>query len=157
MRILAPAVLLLFSIFFFESALADKRNNLDDLIWLLGEWVAENRDNTVVEKWRAVSDSTFEGYGFTLQSEDGKMISHESLRLVAMSGETFYLAKVGHNKMPIPFRLAECKKSLARFENPQHDFPTSITYRLVALDTLSVKVGNGEKQFEILFRRGAEK
>ena len=61
--------------------------SLDTLFWLIGEWASA--DGSSGETWSKASASTFEGAG--------QVGTEESLRLVEMSGEVFYLAKVGHN------------------------------------------------------------
>jgi hypothetical protein len=69
-----------------------------------------------------------------------------------MSGQLYYIAKVAHNALPVAFALTECGDSHAVFENPEHDFPTRIAYRLGEAGEMTVGVtGADGKGFEIHF------
>jgi len=127
---------------------------LDRLDWLLGEWEADGGDTVTVEKWNRLSAQTYEGAGQSQPKNSDSVPSRESLRLVEMSGEIFYLAKVEHNELPVAFRLVECSNGRAVFENRGHDFPKRIDYRCVDESTLRVTVSDGgSRRFEIEFRR----
>ncbi len=128
-------------------------DGLSGLNWLLGEWQSENNQSITSEIWYKVSDSTYEGFGTTLSKKDSALINHESLRLVVMSGNIYYLAKVGHNALPTAFRLSEFSDSLAVFKNPDHDFPKRIDYHLQGNNRILVEVSNAAKSFTILFRK----
>lgn len=127
--------------------------SLDALDWILGSWVSESSQRTYKEHWSKVSDDTYEGYSeVTLSS--GKNSGYESLRLVNMAGNIFYLAKVSENTLPIAFKLVSCSKDRLHFENIDHDFPQSIQYSYNSAGNLSVLVaGNGNKGFKLNFDR----
>ena len=127
-------------------------NSLSDLDWLLGEWktqVKQDLTNEFLtsETWLKLSDKTFEGFGKTANNI-------ESLRLLEMSDEIFYLAKVSHNPSPIAFKLTACKSNAFIFENEQHDFPNTIEYKQINSNAIQVKVsGKTEKSFTIQLYR----
>jgi hypothetical protein len=127
---------------------------LESLNWLLGGWESASGKNVVIESWQKISPQTFEGKGQTASKATNKVALKESLRLVEMSGEVFYLAKVGHNPYPVPFKLVECGKDFAFFENTTHDFPNRIEYRLINKNELVVSVKNNKgKGFKINFKK----
>ncbi|MBD3290760.1 hypothetical protein GF337_18280 [candidate division KSB1 bacterium] len=132
---------------------ANSGDDLSRLEWILGEWVADNGANVTTESWEKVSPKTFEGEGITRSVSGDEIRNYESLRLVEMSGETFYIAKVTHNEFPTSFKLVEQNDSTAVFENLTHDFPTRIEYRLLSADSISVRVSGGDKFFTIEFER----
>ena len=70
-----------------------------------------------------------------------------------MSGDIFYIAKVHHNELPIAFKLTQCSDSVAVFENPEHDFPKKIEYKLTDQDRITVTVGSSGEGFKIDFQR----
>jgi len=102
---------------------------LEQLTWLSGEWQASMGKSTVLERWQVLSADTFEGEGKTIAA-DGKIKQLESLRLVQMQQQIFYLAKVSHNRLPVAFKLEECSAGRLKFVNMAHDFPKQLEYVL---------------------------
>jgi hypothetical protein len=106
-----------------------------------------------------VSDATFEGESTTKTVTGDEVVNDETLRLVAMSDGVFYIAKVTHNDLPVAFRLTQCSKNFAVFENPVHDSPQRLIYRLLDSSTqgapaLEVRVeGDGMNDFSLVFHR----
>ena len=135
------------------NSIAQETNLLSNMNWLLGNWTSESDSEIIKEKWEKVSSNTFEGFGETLDSKSNNITGSESLRILEMSGEIFYLAKVSHNKIPVAFRLINQTDSTLVFENPDHDFPKQITYIRENESSMHVVVGEGEKSFIILFHR----
>ena len=86
---------------------------------------------------------TFEGRGESRALNSNELLSSETLRLADFAGEIFYIAKVGHNDLPVAFRLIECADHRAVFENQQHDFPKILEYQQTSQDTLEVDVSDG--------------
>jgi len=120
---------------------------LKHLTWLLGTWRLETETRQVYERWAAISTETWEGYGETrargTAEAPGELLESETLRLVEMAGEVYYIAKVAHNVLPVAFQLTQCGPDFAIFENRAHDFPRVIAYRLEN-GTLIAEVGDGE-------------
>ena len=129
------------------NAIAHSCHSLDDFDWLLGKWTTQKTQPLTFESWHKLSNNTFEGVGKTLNNS-------ESLRLLEMSGEIFYLAKVSHNALPIAFQLAECKDKSFTFENQQHDFPNKIEYLQISNKVMQIKVsGKEDTSFAIQLHR----
>lgn len=131
----------------------NKCDSLEIVSWLLGEWISENSSGVTIENWEKVSVNSFEGFGKTISAGSNEVKSYESLRLVEMSGQIYFIAKVGHNKLPIAFALTTCSDSMAVFENPDHDFPKKIDYKLQSHDRISVTVSSGDDGFRIEFAK----
>jgi len=106
-----------------SRALTQPCDSLDTVRWILGKWLAQDDNTFTYETWRQISPRTFEGMGEVTRKATMEKQSMETLRLVEMSGEIFYLAKVGHNALPIAFKLVHCADEVVIFENPLHDFP----------------------------------
>lgn len=102
---------------------------LEQFSWLSGEWQASMSKSTVLERWQVLSAETFEGEGKTIAA-NGKVKQQESLRLVQMQQQIFYLAKVAHNPLPVAFKLEECAAGRLKFVNMAHDFPKQLEYVL---------------------------
>ena len=90
---------------------------------------------------------------------DDEVVNYETLRLVAMSDGVFYIAKVTHNDLPVPFRLTQCSEGVAVFENPAHDAPRRLIYRVLDVSApggaeLEVRLeGNGMNDFSLWFHK----
>ncbi len=122
---------------------------LSQLAWLLGEWHSAS-DGKVQEHWQKLDKDTYSGFGLSIDP-NGQKKQTESLRLVAMQSEVFYLAKVSHNGYPIPFKGIQCTDKSVIFQNPEHDFPNQIAYFRFD-DRLQVRVsGKAQKGFSLNF------
>jgi hypothetical protein len=133
---------------FFISVISSQ--TLDSLDWIIGEWQSTVKNTIYFEKWVKQSNHTFEGFG-EIKTKIKK--SEETLRLVHMSGDIFYIAKVTHNKFPVAFRLISASNKKAVFENKEHDFPKRIEYS-INNTTLNVYVSDGDsKGFTILYKK----
>jgi hypothetical protein len=84
-RMLAGAALLVAA----ACAQAAPCSNLEPARWLLGQWEALSGDKRVLETWREVSATTFEGSGVTSARADAAVLEGEDLRLVAMLDAVF--------------------------------------------------------------------
>ena len=138
---------------FSEHVAAKDVSSLESIEWMLGEWRAESETRVITEKWIKASSITFEGSGQTQNKLDQNLTDSEALRLVALAGDIFYIAKVPHNEFPITFRLVSNGVHSALFENKTHDFPQQIYYKLIDNDHLHVTVSNQERAFDIQFSR----
>jgi hypothetical protein len=138
---------------------AEECRSLDVVEWILGEWTTSPKRVVVHEYWHRVSDATFEGESTTKSVTDGEVVNYETLRLVAMSDGVFYIAKVTHNNLPVPFRLTRCSEGIAVFENPAHDAPQRLIYKLSDTSApgapeLEVRLeGAGMNDFSLFFHR----
>jgi hypothetical protein len=142
-------------VFLFSTSVnsADCRS-LTTFGWLKGEWISKSSSSTTSESWRKVSEVTLEGIGVTEQNDANKPKTEETLRLVEMSDQVFYIAKVGHNELPVAFEAVSCGKNNVTFENLKHDFPKRLVYQLLAEDKMSVTVSDAQdKGFVIHFSK----
>jgi CubicO group peptidase (beta-lactamase class C family) len=127
---------------------------LVDFSWLLGSWKHESANSTTHETWRRLSDRTFEGESWRVSKTTQQRVFGESLLLAEMASEIFYLSKVPENQYPVPFKLTSSGDKEAVFENPKHDFPQRIHYKLNPDGTLTAIVDgemNGQRR-KIEFR-----
>lgn len=103
---------------------------LGDLAWLSGCWAREDAEPGSEEHWTSPAGGVMLGMSRTLRG--GKVIEYEFMEIRELSAGR--LAYVAH-----PSRQAEATFPLLRsvagevvFENPAHDFPQRIIYRLPA-------------------------
>lgn len=136
------------------ATVAAAMNELVRLAWLEGTWKRDTSRGTRYETWQLLSASTMEGHSWSVAKVDGARRPLESLLLVHMSGELFYIPKVAENPFPVPFKLTSLSDEKATFENPGHDFPTTITYWHTSDDSMTVRVegpGDGDEPRHIDF------
>lgn len=135
------------------GAAPGEEHRLKDLNWMLGSWRHEGETTTTQETWGKLGRTVFQGRGMVIGTADNKIRSAEDLLLVEMQGEVFYLAKVKHNPMPVPFKLTDRSDGLAVFENQDHSFPKRLEYRMQPSGEIKVLVGDGkDKSFELLLK-----
>ena len=103
------------------------------------------RSSTIIESWEKVSELTYEGESHTISLVDNDTTFAESLRIVEMGGEIYYIAAVGHNPYPVPFKLVELDGGHTVFENKGHDFPQRIEYTVTSTKALKVIVSGKDK------------
>jgi hypothetical protein len=94
--------------------------------WLAGHWCAQHGGELLEEFWLPPAGDLALGMGRTLK--DGVTTSHEFLRIETRNGGT-RLTAIHNGQSPTAFELTASGPKWARFENPQHDFPTRIEYR----------------------------
>ena len=129
--------------------------SLAALGWLTGPWEQRSETRVRAEIWARASAGVFRGVG-TVHAADGQPRGRESLALVVMAGEIYYLAKTSQHSVPIAFRLTEVAEGRAVFENPAHDFPRRLEYTLTDPNSLTVVVSDGaDGGFSIEFSRTA--
>ena len=154
MKRIVRSLSVLFLAGFAGFAHASECSSLASIRWLLGDWLAEGDKSTWRETWTEFSPDTWEGRGIEVAKAEAGKQSAEDLRLVEMGGSVFYLAKVTHNELPIPFRLVECGDDRLAFANPAHDFPRRLDYQRQPDGRLQVRVGDGADQgFTLDFAR----
>jgi hypothetical protein len=129
------------------------QDNLRNLNWLQGKWIAEDSSYITMESWRKISEQSMEGSGQIISKATGDTLNRETLRIVEKNDEVFYLAKVNQNQYPVVFKLTETNDSLLVFSNPEHDFPTRIQYNKGMGDKIIVNVSNDKRSFVIIFER----
>lgn len=99
--------------------------------WLLGEWEKTDSLGTLKEIWKTLDDSTFVGESYYIINEKDT-IHDEQIELMQDGEHLIYTATVTgeNNDEPISFQMTKDEDSLLVFENPKHDYPQKIEYRL---------------------------
>jgi len=78
------------------------------------------------------------GMGRTIKS--GKAVDWEFMRIEERGTDIFYLAKPKENAGETPFKLIRSSAAEAVFENPEHDFPQRVIYRLAKSGNLEARI-----------------
>ncbi len=137
--------LLIISIVFIQCKQSKKlpKKNITQFNWLSGSWEMKEADGIVTEQWKQVNDSLMEGSSDFIKGDS--VIPFETIRLFKRNNDFYYEAKAaGQNKeLPVEFKLTAFSDTGFVAENPLHDFPKRITYRLVNKDSIHAFVDGG--------------
>ena len=120
------------------------------LSWLAGAWRTSGTPE-VEEYWSRPKAGLMIGMGRTVVR--GKTVETESLRIEETSTGIDYVARPA-GASETRFKLVRASEREAVFENPTHDFPKRILYRLEAGGGLSARIeGDGtQKETPLEFR-----
>jgi hypothetical protein len=112
--------------------------DVTSLAWLAGCWQAEPDEPGSGEHWLAPAGGTMLGVGRTVKN--GKTVSHEFMQLRRNAeGELVYIALPSGQKEATFVATSVATESVI-FENPEHDFPQKVTYRLQPGGRLLVRI-----------------
>jgi len=136
--LLIPMGLILFS--FIGSRY---ENKMDPFKWLIGTWKSQTAEGLIMETWRPMTDTSFEGES-SLYKKTTETVMLEKIRLVSRGRDYYYipLAQGQNNNRPVEFRLTSFSKKGFMAENPSHDFPKRISYT-IKKDSLYAFVDDG--------------
>jgi hypothetical protein len=124
---------------------------LHDLDWLAGCWRGGDGDKIVEETWTEPTLDRMLATGRTVDVKSGRTIFFEFLRIEARGDRLVYIA-LPRGRGETAFMGTKVEKHRLRFENPEHDDPKVIEYRLEADGTLVTRV-EGTHIEEIRLRR----
>lgn len=129
---------------------------LNQLGWLAGRWRMEKGGRVVDEQWMAPAAGVMLGMSRTIAR--GKVVEHEFIQIREGPGGALYFIALPSGQKEAAFRIVSLSATEAVFENPQHDFPQKISYRLQSDGSLLVVIeGPGKdgptRRVEFPYRR----
>jgi hypothetical protein len=96
--------------------------------WLAGNWRLEKAGRVIDEHWMAPAGGVMLGMARTVSK--GRVISSEFTQIrEGPGGEMFFIAQPSGQK-EAAFRLISIAETEVVFENKEHDFPQTVSYRL---------------------------
>ena len=112
---------------------------IDRLGFIAGCWTLTWPNGTrIEEQWLPPAGGAM--IGMSRSVRDGKLREYEFMRILpAADGRLQYVA-IPSGQAEAAFPLKEIGENAVTFENPQHDFPQRILYRLVDKDTLVARI-----------------
>lgn len=108
----------------------DTKPKIESLSWISGCWEQNDavKKRYGSEQWMKPSGGSMIGMSRTVRN--GKTTGFEFLRIVQDDAGIHYISKPSENKEETAFKLIKSSASEVIFENPTHDFPQRIIYRL---------------------------
>ena len=97
-------------------------------------------DGFIIESWIKVNDTLYSGRSYKVI--DGDSTLTETIQLILKGTDLFYIPTVQaqNNQQPVSFRLTRQEGMKFTFENPEHDFPTTIVYEFRNDSTLKASI-----------------
>lgn len=110
--------------------------SLEPLDWLAGSWSGESEKQTTEEVWLAPRGGVM--LGLNRSTGEPEKASYVYLRIQStVDGITYFARPMGEQETAFPMKSMTPGEVV--FENPSHDFPQRITYRLNA-EQLQVEI-----------------
>lgn len=108
-------------------------NLIEKANWFIGSWENNSKEGHFTETWKKQSDSTFTGKSLIIKSRD--TLFEENMVLEQRNDSLFYNVSIKGNDETY-FYLTKSSANELVFENPKHDFPTKIAYKLSSKDSI---------------------
>ena len=110
---------------------------------LEGLWVRTGEDDELFEEWVKVDNTQLQGRVFRINN--GDTVVSEQVTLSRRQHQIVFVASVvNQNKQqPIPFFLISSKEKTYVFQNPTHDFPKRVVYRIATPDSIHAWIDGG--------------
>ena len=137
---LAFAAALIGSIFFVSTRAQETKPSIQSLAFIAGCWEINKpeKKSLISEQWMSpVGDAMI---GMSRRMKNGKMGGFEYLRIVQNAEDIYYISKPSENKEETSFKLIKWAANEATFENPTHDFPQRIIYKLTKTGAFSARI-----------------
>lgn len=125
-------------------------DDLERVSWLAGGWRAEVDGVVLEEHWIPGSGGLMLGLSRTVA--DGRAVAFEFLRIEARGTKLVYIAQPNGGSST-EFDLVEWSIIDLRFQNPEHDHPKHIHYRLQEDGSLRVQIDGDEGRQSWQFQR----
>jgi len=126
---------------------------LEDLHWLKGCWRTDGATQ-ITEVWIAPPGPAMFGYSYTMG--EGEIQGWEQTRIEMIDGWPFFIA-MPNGGAPVRFRMREIDvliPNAVQFDNPEHDYPQSVTYRRTGNALIATISGaNGADRISFTYRR----
>jgi hypothetical protein len=103
--------------------------DLSALQWLAGCWTQDGRDAGSVEQWTLPAGGTMLGMNRIVSG--GRTIAFEYMRIAVNKDDMVEFIASPSGQETARFKMVSMNENEVVFENPEHDFPTRIIYRLL--------------------------
>ena len=111
---------------------------LADLAFMAGCWRGPSGDGVIIEEYYTAPSENLM-LGVSRYTKGTRVTSYE-FSTIAREGSGIVLTPRPSGQAPVPFRLTRVDSAGAVWENPSHDFPTLIAYRVGSGDSLIARI-----------------
>jgi hypothetical protein len=130
-------------VFTITACKEQRKTTINSFEWLTESWAMKERDGMITEDWKKVNDTLLEGRSDFVKGDS--IIPFEKVKLVLRQENFYYIARAAgqNDEMPVEFKITSFSDSDFVAENPRHDFPKRIAYKLVNKDSIHAYVDGG--------------
>jgi hypothetical protein len=121
----------------------EQKPTVDDFAWLAGCWSRSGNGRETVEHWMKPAGQTMLGMSRTVAN--GKTREYEFLQIRQQENGDIYYVALPSGQKETWFKLVKGSGRDAVFENPEHDFPQRIIYRLESDGSLFARIEGTSK------------
>ena len=155
MKINYCATLICMLLVFFGGAEIQAQSSVENISWLAGCWAGKANGREFTEQWMKPAGDTMLGMGRTVAK--GKTVDFEFMQIrQEQPGDIYFVAKPS-GQQEASFKLVTTNARELIFENPTHDFPQRVIYRLKDDDSLLASIegvmGAKKKTIEVPMKR----
>jgi hypothetical protein len=139
-------ILVLVTILLFGSCRKSKEvSKIVGADWILGKWENNSKDGYLLETWKKVNDSVYDGESYFIKGKD--TLHFEKIQMKQKGEELFYISTIKgqNNDKPIPFKHNDSIEKQLVFENPKNDFHQKIMYSQITKDSIVIQVSGIEQ------------
>jgi len=131
---------------------SDGSKNQTSLVFskLEGQWQRIGKPENF-ESWEKGKKNSLVGENYRVV--EGKKVILETLSIESKDGSWYYIPDVPHNPAPVPFIMTKVGENSFHSQNPDHDFPKWIRYKLTNSDSLTVTIGDEKDTVAFRFIR----
>ena len=104
--------------------------DLAALQWLAGCWTQDDRDAGSVEQWTFPAGGTMLGMNRVVSGN--RTVAFEFMRITVNEDDLVEFIASPSGQETARFKMVSMSENEVTFENPDHDFPTRIIYRLLS-------------------------
>jgi hypothetical protein len=117
---------------------------MNPFAWLVGSWQMTTKDGVIAEEWRIVDSIQYTGKSWFI-NKDSSTTPFEKIQLLYKNNQYYYIARTDgqNNELPVEFLITSFSNSGFVAENPKHDFPKRITYKLINQDSIHAWIDAG--------------
>ncbi len=122
---------------------SDNKKVFKKLYALEGTWQMKTKKGFICEEWKKINNNHLQSKGYTISGNDTTITERVTLKRIKNSIVYASTVENQNNKLPIVFTFTKEENNLFIFENPQHDFPKRIVYKLISSDSLNAFIDDG--------------
>lgn len=118
---------------------------IEKVSWLIGNWENITEEGKLSETWEKKNDSTLVGESYFIREKD--TLHSERIEVLQKGEDLLYIPTVKgqNNDKPVTFKLTLATENEFTFENPAHDYPQKIVYKMVNANSLVATI-SGKQQ-----------